>query len=110
MCFGAVGGNLSVRKPAGTKPLMIFGQDENVFNQFLLKSKQEWVGPEGQRALLPKTDGISLMISAFQSRETGFGVQISQIQMEGINEMRCGKNYADLDAVIAVHGQVAKGI
>ena len=48
------------------------------------------------------------MISAFQSRETGFGVQISRIQMEEINEMRRGKNFADLDAAMAVHGQVAK--
>jgi hypothetical protein len=44
MGFGAVGGNLSVRKPPNTKPLMIFGQDESVFNQFLLKSSF-WRGP-----------------------------------------------------------------
>ena len=76
--FGSFGGNLSVRKPQGVKPLMIFGQDESVYSQFLLGNRQ-WVGPEGQRTLLPKTDGLSLMISAFQSRETGFGVQISRV-------------------------------
>lgn len=107
MGFGKFGGNLSVRMPPGVKPLMIFGQDETVFNQFLLKLRQ-WVGPLGQRALLPKTDGLSLMISAFQSRETGFGVEISRIQMEEINESRRGKNYVDLDAALAIHGQVAK--
>jgi hypothetical protein len=48
------------------------------------------------------------MISAFQSRETGFGLQISPTQMEEINESRQGKNYVDLDAAIAVHGQVGK--
>ena len=108
MNFDVYGGNLSVRMPPPrSKPLMIFGQDESVFSQFLLKSKQ-WVGPLGQRALLPKTEGMSLMISAFQSRETGFGLQISPTQMEEINESRRGKNYVDLDAAIAVHGQVGK--
>jgi hypothetical protein len=47
MGFGAAGGNLSIRKPPNTKPLMIFGQDESVFNQFLLKSRF-WRGPSGQ--------------------------------------------------------------
>lgn len=107
MGYGLFGGKLSVRMPPGLKPLMIFGQDESVFNQFLLRLRQ-WVGPLGQRALLPKTEGLSLMISAFQSRETGFGVQISRIQMEEINETRRGKTYVDLDAALAIHGQVAK--
>jgi hypothetical protein len=107
MGFGMFGGNLSVRKPAGVKPLMIFGQDESVFNQFLLKS-QQWVGPQGQRPLLPKTDGLSLMISAIQSRETGFGVHISRVQLEEINYQRRGRNYIDTDASMAVHGQAGK--
>jgi hypothetical protein len=107
MGFGLYGGNLSVRMPPRSKPLMIFGQDESVFAQFLLKSKQ-WVSPFGQRALLPKTDGMSLMISAFQSRETGFGLTINPMQMEEINETRRGKNYVDLDAALAVNGQVQK--
>ena len=63
-------------KLPGVKPLVIFGQDESVYSQFLF-GNQQWVGPQGQRPLIPKTDGLSLMISAFQSRETGFGVEIS---------------------------------
>ena len=105
--FGSFGGNLSVRKPQGVKPLMIFGQDESVYSQFLLGNRQ-MVGPEGQRTLLPKTDGLSLMISAFQSRETGFGVQISRVQLEEINEARRGKTYVDVDAAVAIHGQASK--
>jgi hypothetical protein len=64
MGFGMFWGNLIVRKPPDVKPIMIFGQDESVFNQLLLKSPQ-WVGPQGQRPLLPKTEGLSLMLSAF---------------------------------------------
>ena len=66
--LGSFGGNLSIRKPPDIKPLMIFGQDECVYNQFLL-GNQQWVAPGGQRALLPKTEGLSLMISGLQSRE-----------------------------------------
>ena len=58
MGFGVFGGNLSVRKAQEDKPLMIFGQDESVYSQFLLGGRQ-WVGPEGQRPLLPKTDGLN---------------------------------------------------
>ena len=68
MGFSSFGGNLSVRKALGKKALMIFGQGETVYSQFLLGSRQ-WVGPLGQRPLLPKTDGLSLMISALQSLE-----------------------------------------
>ena len=107
MGFSSFGGNLSVRKARGEKALMIFGQDESVYSQFLLGSRQ-WVGPLGQRPLLPKTDGLSLMISALQSRETGFGVEISRVQMEEINESRHGKTYVDVDAAMAIHGQAAK--
>jgi hypothetical protein len=32
--IGPFGGNVSVRCPAGSKPLIIFGQDESIFNQF----------------------------------------------------------------------------
>ncbi|KAI2490094.1 hypothetical protein MHU86_24490 [Fragilaria crotonensis] len=48
------------------------------------------------------------MLSALQSRETGFGVHISRMQMDEINETRRGTNYADMDAAMAIHGQVAK--
>ena len=98
MGFGSFGGNLSVRKPSGVKPLMIFGHDESFYSQFLFGNRQ-WVGPEGQRPLLPKTDGLSLMILALQSRETGFGVEISQMQMDEINESHRGKTYVDVNAV-----------
>ena len=107
MGFGLFGGNLSVRMPEGAKPVMMFGQDESVFVQFYINSRQ-WVGPLSQRALLPKTDGMSLMLSALQSRETGFGIEISRVQRKEINESRRGKTYVDVDAAMAIHGQAAK--
>ncbi len=108
MGYGLMGGNLRVRKPElPSKPLMIFGQDESVFNQFLLGNRQ-WVGPDGQRALLPKTDGLSLMILAFRLRETGFGLNLSRMQLDEVNKSQYGKNYVDVDAAMAIHGQATK--
>jgi hypothetical protein len=48
---------------------MIIGQDES---EYLLQSKT-WVGPKGQQPLLPKSKGNAYMLSAFVSREVGFG-------------------------------------
>ena len=45
------GGNLSVRKPVDQPPVMIIGQDEAIFKQFLFVSKM-WTGPNGERPLL----------------------------------------------------------
>ena len=61
------GGNLSVRKPVDRPPVMIIGQDEAIFKQFLFVSKM-WTGPNGERPLLPKDEGAGVMISssAFQ--------------------------------------------
>ena len=65
---GPFGGNVSVRCPAGSRPLIIFGQDESIFNQFSHNGHQ-WLGPLGQRSIMPKSAGIGIMLSAFQSRE-----------------------------------------
>ena len=65
---GPFGGNVSVRCPAGSRPLIIFGQDESIFNQFSHSGRQ-WLGPLGQRSIMPKSAGMGLMLSAFQSRD-----------------------------------------
>lgn len=80
------GGNLSIYKPLapGLKSLMTFGQDESVFNQFLLKPCQ-WVGPLGQHPFLPKTDGINLILSAIllSQHDNGFGCSDQSDSDEG---------------------------
>jgi hypothetical protein len=65
---GPFGGNVSVRCPAGSRPLIIFGQDESIFNQFSHSGRQ-WLGPLGQRSIMPKSAGMGIMLSAFQSRD-----------------------------------------
>mmetsp|Transcript_27620 Transcript_27620/g.59008 ORF Transcript_27620/g.59008 Transcript_27620/m.59008 type:complete len:743 (+) Transcript_27620:485-2713(+) len=83
--YGKFGGNVSVRITG--KPIIIIGQDESVYNQFAFGSKQ-WVGKAGERAFLPKSNGAGVMISAFQSREFGFGMELTADEMKNINEKR----------------------
>ena len=84
---GDFGGNLSVRFPTGCKPLIAFGHDESIFKQFLILLKT-WIGPDGERNIAPKDDGLGVMISAFQSREFGFGVVVSDEQLKEVNEKK----------------------
>ena len=59
-----------MRKPVDRPPVMIIGQDEAIFKQFLFVSKM-WTGPNGERPLLPKDEGAGVMISSFICREHG---------------------------------------
>ena len=91
------GGNLSIRKNVSLpliKPIIIICQDKCVFIQYLL-GKSQWVGPSGHRVLLPKTDGLSVMICAFQSCELGFDLKLLDNQLEKVNALRCKKIYID---------------
>ena len=71
--IGPFGGNVSIRSPPGSKPVIIFGQDESIFNQFSHSSKQ-WLGPSGQRSIMPKTAGMGIMLSCFQSHDVSLPI------------------------------------
>ena len=62
-----------------------------------------WVGKDGKRPILPKTNGQSIMISAFQSREFGFGLNVTDEDITKINSLRNGKHYNDNHAAIEMH-------
>ena len=68
MEFGA---NLSVRRPRDKKTIVLLGHDECIFKQFQFTNKG-WVSDKGVREILPKDEGLGVMISAFQCREFGF--------------------------------------
>ena len=70
-----------------------------IFQQYLLKGKQ-WVGPNGERYLLPKSDGYGVIISSFQSREFGFGMDINDDELKQINQYIQGKQYVDTSVAI----------
>ena len=78
------GGMLSVRKSRDKKKIMMLGQDEAIMrkNLFTLCS---WTMPDGSKALLPKDEGMGVMVSAFTSREIGFGYTAPEECMKAIN-------------------------
>ena len=84
-----LGGWPSVRRDITKKPLIVWGQDECAFQQHRYSPKQ-WVGPDGTRAILPKLDGYLIMISAFQSRELGFGWEMTNEELGRVNAKRQG--------------------
>jgi hypothetical protein len=101
----------SVRVSRATRPIMIVGQDKSAFAQYLLGSKT-WVGPKGQRPLLPKSEGDGYMLSAFVSREFRFGRELSADELERINTARrgTGRTYIDAQAALEILKSTQKPI
>ena len=101
----------SIRVSSKPRPIMIIGQDESVFAQYLLGSKT-WIGPSGQRPLLPKSEGDGYMLSAFVSREIGFGREMTDDELLKVNTARrgAGKTYHDTQAAIEILGTADKAI
>ena len=91
------GGHLSVRMPPGTKPLIKFGQDECIFKQYLI-STHKWYLHDGTNSVDPKTEGDGVMISAFVSRDFGFGLPLTHQQLQDVNRYRQNQHYLDKDA------------
>eukprot|EP00978_Attheya_sp_CCMP212_P043359 scaffold281372_cov41-Attheya_sp.AAC.1 len=86
------GGNLSVRIPVNMKHLICFGQDECIFKQFTFTPKA-WTAPDGQKSMIPKDEGLGILISAFVSCGFGFGFYISLEDLENkVNKKREGKS------------------
>ena len=101
------GGNLSARLKKDEKPLIMFGHDEAIFKQYLL-TKKAWYGPDGISVLVPKDDGQGVMISAFQSRELGFGMVLTKGQLDEVNFLRRGKKYIHEEAAKKYKGNAQK--
>jgi hypothetical protein len=103
------GGELSVRKDPQEKALIMFGHDECVFKQYTMSTKS-WIGPNGETVPVPKDDGQGIMISAFQSREFGFGLDLDLTpeKFQEVNFTRQGKSYEDSKAAISKRGNAAK--
>jgi hypothetical protein len=79
------GGDLSVRLRVGERPVMLVGQDESTFHQFVF-SKKQWKGPNGKAFLMPKSEGEIYMASGFTAREFGLGLG-SRLTPEVRNEI-----------------------
>ena len=109
--YYSLGGNLSVRKHPEAKPLVIFGQDESIFKQWKFSLKA-WKTPRGATQLMPKDDGQGTMVSAFCSREFGFGLcqDLINENLEKINKRRTTthRTYSDENAAKELNGNILK--
>ena len=103
------GGYLSVQRQKNQKPLIIFGQDECIFKQYIFRNKC-WMGPNGETPLTPKDEGQGLMVSGIVSREYGFNWNLSETQLEQVNDFRKDQEYIDKDAAVAKNGSAKKTI
>jgi hypothetical protein len=103
------GGNLSVWKNNNEKPIFSFGQDECIFHQFIFTGSS-WTGPKGEQGIISKDEGNGLMISAFQSREFGFGFTLLPSEIEQVNKFRMEKRplYTEAESAIKVNGTAVK--
>ena len=62
-------------------------------------------------ALLPKDEGMGIMMSSFCSREFGYGFEFTPERMTVVNEFRMkeeNKKYKDHDASVAINGKNEK--
>ena len=100
----------SIRKPMCIRAVIIIGQDETVFKQYSFSAKC-WYNNLGATKLLPKTDGISVMLSAFVSRMFGMGLVLNDIQLEEINERRRSNEWKECvsaERAMEVYGKTTK--
>ena len=92
--YGLFGVSVSFCMPQGLKPIIVFGQDETDFNVLILNVSM-WISPDGEWSILPKINSIGVMVSAFQSRDIGFGIKMSDVMIKLINKRHSRKHYFD---------------
>ena len=91
---------LSVMFTEGQIPVMNIGHDECIFKQYIFSPKS-WKVPDGETLLVPKYEGIGIMISDFQSRNFDFGFSwddLSDAYLNIINYFRSDKAYTNKDS------------
>jgi hypothetical protein len=101
------GGRPSIQRDVAKKMNIKIGHDEAIIKQFTLL-KKAWYGPNGETALVPKDEGMGIMISAMMIREFGWGFELSPEQLAKLNEKRAEKNYEDAESATAKRGNTAK--
>ena len=101
-----LGGSTSVRFPEGTKPWLVFDQDEVIFRNSQLNENCWKV--DGESTLHTKGQGTGLMVPTFVSRAFGLGFKIGEEQLSGINKTGEVKSYKDEEAATYLLGRKTK--
>jgi hypothetical protein len=87
--------------------LIILGYNEAIIKHLTL-TIIGWICRNSETAIVPKDDGAGIMLSAFQYREFGFGLEMSKQDLELGNEYQKDKNYQDGAAAKEKHGDIKK--
>ena len=60
--------------------LIAFGHDEWIFQQYIFTG-YAWRRPQGQQPLIANNEVYGIMVSTFQSHEFGFGMKLSEAEL-----------------------------
>ena len=96
------GGYLSVRKKQELKPLMMLGQDECIFNQFVF-TKWVWILLDGSKQLTLKEEGQGTMLSFFCYRYLLYSFVVTDHILNKVNKSCENSNYSDEAAAIMIY-------
>ena len=80
------GDMLSVRKNNDEKVLMTIHQDEAIMKKNLF-TQSTWCLHDGTQPLIPKDEGMGVMISVFTWCELGFGYTVPAEILEKVNKI-----------------------
>jgi hypothetical protein len=72
------------------------------------KTKTTWTMPDGQKPIIPKDEGLGVMLSGIVSRELGFGLKVSHEDLQKVNKYRANKSYSDVLAAMEKRGTTTK--
>jgi len=101
-----VGGMPSVRKHPDKLVELDFGQDESAFSLHTMNESVWHV--DGTRPERNKGGGTGRMVSGMQSYAFGYGLAISDEDLQRINALRDGESYADVEAASELQGDAFK--
>ena len=91
-----------MRKGEDEKPIIMIGQGECIYKQFLF-SRKHWALPDGTIPPMPKDEEQGVMLSSFVSRKFGYGLNLLPVQLDHVNQYRLGQHYLDVESVMAVN-------
>jgi hypothetical protein len=100
------GGCPSICRNERDKLLIVFGQDESVFKAFAM-NLNAWTC-DGITTERQKGEGPGMMVSAMQSYEYGFGLELPGDVLSEINRIRAGEHYCDRQAATELTGSSEK--
>ena len=87
--------------------MILIGQDESIYKQFSITAEQ-WALLNIETVPNPKEEGQGVMLSSFVLCDFGYGHNLTEAQLDQINDIRRGTDYLDEDAAMNIYGNKTK--